>query len=79
MMKRVLCILSNMNAGGAETFLMKMYRKIDLEKFQLDFCINSLLFKSFPRKVLFREAKACSYKSPTSVIGCIYYIRKFDG
>ena len=28
-MKRLLCIISNMNAGGAETFLMKMYRAID--------------------------------------------------
>ena len=39
-MERLLCIISNMNAGGAETFLMKIYRKIDKEKYQMDFCIN---------------------------------------
>ena len=39
-MKRLLCILSSMNAGGAETFLMKIYRSIDRSKFQFDFCIN---------------------------------------
>lgn len=40
-MKRVLCILSNMNAGGAETFLMKIYRQIDRDLYQMDFCINT--------------------------------------
>lgn len=39
-MKRVLCITANMNTGGAETFLMKIYRNIDRSKYQLDFCIN---------------------------------------
>lgn len=39
-MKRLLCIISGMNAGGAETFLMKIYRKIDNTKYQMDFCIN---------------------------------------
>lgn len=39
-MKRLLCILSGMNAGGAETFLMKIYRNIDRAKYQMDFCIN---------------------------------------
>lgn len=39
-MKRLLCILSGMNAGGAETFLMKIYRTIDKSEYQMDFCIN---------------------------------------
>ena len=26
--------------GGAETFLMKLYRNLDREKYQMDFCIN---------------------------------------
>ena len=39
-MKRLLCIVSNMNAGGAETFLMKLYREIDKSKYQFDFCVN---------------------------------------
>ncbi len=39
-MKRLLCILSGMNAGGAETFLMKIYRQLDKTLYQMDFCIN---------------------------------------
>lgn len=39
-MKRLLCILSGMNVGGAETFLMKVYRTIDRTEYQMDFCIN---------------------------------------
>ena len=39
-MKRLLCILSGMNAGGAETFLMKVYRQMDKTRYQMDFCIN---------------------------------------
>ena len=41
-MNRLLCILSGMNAGGAETFLMKVYRKLDKTKYQMDFCINEI-------------------------------------
>lgn len=40
-MKRLLCLLSGMNAGGAETFLMKMYRGLDKTKYQMDFCVNT--------------------------------------
>ena len=29
-----------MNAGGAEGFLMKIYRELDKSKYQMDFCIN---------------------------------------
>lgn len=38
--KRLLCIVSAMNAGGAETFLMKLYRRLDKEKYQMDFCVS---------------------------------------
>lgn len=38
--KRVLCLISSMNVGGAETFLMKIYRKLDKSKYQMDFCVN---------------------------------------
>lgn len=40
-MKRVLCLVSAMNVGGAETFLMKVYRAIDKTKYQMDFCVNT--------------------------------------
>ena len=39
-MKRLLCLISNMNTGGAETFLMKIYRNLDLSKYQIDFAVN---------------------------------------
>lgn len=35
-----------MNSGGAETFLMKIYRNIDRTKYQMDFCVN-VFEKSF--------------------------------
>lgn len=41
-MKRLLCIISCMNTGGAETFLMKIYRSLDRVKYQMDFCVNTL-------------------------------------
>ena len=39
-MKRVLCLISSMNTGGAETFLMKVYRRLDRTQYQMDFCVN---------------------------------------
>lgn len=41
-MKRLLCIVGSMNAGGAETFLMKMYRALDKQKYQMDFAVAEL-------------------------------------
>ena len=38
-MKRLLCIIGGMNSGGAETFLMKVYRKLDKQRFQMDFAV----------------------------------------
>lgn len=40
-MKRLLCITACMNTGGAETFLMKMFRNIDKEQYMMDFCVVS--------------------------------------
>lgn len=40
-MKRLLCIINEMTAGGAETFLMKLYRQFDLSKYQMDFCVHA--------------------------------------
>ncbi len=40
-MKRVLCITAGMNTGGAETFLMKLYRNLDRTQYQMDFCVVS--------------------------------------
>ena len=38
-MKRLLCIVGSMDAGGAETFLMKIYRQLDKTKYQMDFAV----------------------------------------
>lgn len=39
-MKRLLCILDSLNAGGAETFLMKISRSIPAEQYQFDFVVS---------------------------------------
>ena len=39
-MKRLLCIVNELNYGGAETFLMKVYRCIDKAKYQFDFIVT---------------------------------------
>ena len=39
-MKRILCILSSLDAGGAETFLMKVSRSLPPERYQLDFVVS---------------------------------------
>lgn len=38
--KKVLCIVSNMDTGGAETFLMKLLRNMDRDRFIMDFCVS---------------------------------------
>ena len=38
-MDRLLCIVGSLNAGGAETFLMKVYRSLDRCRYQMDFCV----------------------------------------
>ena len=40
-MRRVLCILSSLDAGGAETFLMKISRALSPEAYQFDFIVSS--------------------------------------
>lgn len=39
-MKRILCILSSLGAGGAETFLMKISRVLPQEDYRMDFIIS---------------------------------------
>lgn len=38
-MKRLLCILDSLDTGGAETFLMKLYRALDRETYRIDFVV----------------------------------------
>ena len=41
MAKRLLCIISSLNTGGAETFLMKVYRGLDKSEYQMDFAVSA--------------------------------------
>ena len=41
MAKRLLCIVGSMDAGGAETFLMKLYRGLDRTQYQMDFAVSA--------------------------------------
>lgn len=79
-MKRLLCIVGSMNAGGAETFLMKLYRALDKSKYQMDFCVSKPEkgfyddeIESMGGKILHTTAKS---KNPFASVSCIYKIVK---
>ena len=38
-LKRILCIVGSLDQGGAETFLMKLFRNLDRTKYMMDFCV----------------------------------------
>lgn len=38
-MKRILCIVGSMDVGGAESFLMRVYRNLDRSRYQMDFAV----------------------------------------
>lgn len=40
-MVRILCIVDSMDTGGAETFLMKIYREIAKKNYQMDFIVTT--------------------------------------
>ena len=40
-MKKLLCIISSMDVGGAETFLMKVFRAMDRTTYSIDFCVST--------------------------------------
>ena len=60
-MKRLLCIVGSMNAGGAETFLMKVYRQLDKSKYQMDFAVAT-------------DQEGFYDSEIQSMGGCIYHI-----
>lgn len=39
-MKKIVCFVGSMDTGGAETFLMKIFRKLDKEKYSMDFIVS---------------------------------------
>lgn len=56
---RVLVIINTMDAGGAETFVMKVYRNIDRNKVQFDFLIN--------------KQEKCFYEEEITALGGVIY------
>jgi len=63
---RVLHVLAGMNLGGAETFIMNVYRNIDRTKVQFDF-------------ILFRKEE-CEFNSEIRELGGkIYWIPRYNG
>jgi len=63
--KRLLCFVSSMDAGGAETFLMKIYRIIDKRKYQFDFVVNSSK-EGFYDKEIYKLGGKIFYVPPKS-------------
>lgn len=55
--KRLLCIVGSMNAGGAETFLMKIYRTLDKSKYQMDFYVTTQNEGFYDREILLMGGK----------------------
>ncbi len=56
-MNRLLCLVSAMNTGGAETFLMKLYRNLDTTQSQMDFCVNKQEEGLYDAEILKRGGK----------------------
>ena len=76
-MKRLLCILSCMNAGGAETFLMKLYREIDRKAYQFDFAVNSREEGFYDKEISSLGGKIFQFPSKSeSFLGYVKGIKK---
>lgn len=75
--KRLLCIVGSMDAGGAETFLMKVYRSIDKNKYQMDFIVSTEKEGFYDKEILALGGKIY-YSPPKSkkLISSLRTIRK---
>lgn len=81
-MKRILCILSSLDAGGAETFLMKVYRTLPPEEVQFDFVVSHE-GGCYTREVLDRGGRIYAIpmrtKDPAGALGGIRRIVRDNG
>lgn len=64
--KRMLCIIGGMDAGGAETFLMKIYRALDKTKYQMDFCVAKKEKGFYDDEILSMGGKIFHYAAKTT-------------
>ena len=74
-MKRLLCIVTNMNTGGAETFLMKIYRQLDRTKYQMDFCICNQNHNFYEDEI--RQLGGVIYHLPQKTKHPFKYLQQF--
>lgn len=65
-MIRILHVLGGLDAGGAETFVMNIYRNIDRNKFQFDFVVHNK-----DKNFYLDEIKKLG--------GNVYYVPKYNG
>lgn len=65
-MIRILHVFGKMNRGGAETFIMNLYRNIDRSKIQFDFAVHSSEVGSYEEEII-------------SLGGKIYRFEKYQG
>lgn len=75
-MKRVLQVIRTMGYGGAETFIMNLYRNIDRNKIQFDFLVNDE--GEYDKEI--RELGGKVYKIPyITDVGQIKYVKELEG
>lgn len=81
--ERILIISNTIDAGGAETFVMKLFRTIDINRYIFDFIINKkdsnfylYEIEELGGKVYYGESKS---KSLLKSFKCIYQLVKRNG
>ncbi|WP_350022542.1 glycosyltransferase family 1 protein [Turicibacter sanguinis] len=72
--ERLLCIVASMDMGGAETFLMKIYRELDKTKYQMDFYVYSSKEGVYDKEILSMGGRIF-YADPKSKKPLGYFIR----
>lgn len=73
-MKRLLCIVSSMDRGGAETFLMKLYRSLDTKKYQMDFCVSKKEKGFYDDEIKKKEEKYFMYLLNQKILLKLFYL-----
>lgn len=73
---RILHVFGAMNCGGAETLIMNVYRKIDKEKFQFDFAVNTDIPGYYDEEIKALGGRIFYHPSPKSNL--VNYIQSFS-
>ncbi|MBE6073975.1 MAG: glycosyltransferase family 1 protein [Selenomonas ruminantium] len=82
-MKRVLCLIANMDTGGAETLLMKLYRTMNVEEYQFDFLTYAGKNGYYDKEIINRGGKIYPItpvkKNPIKCFYDVYTVVKGGG